>query len=375
MFSCNAGENDTAAILGNGHTWEWSTDPEIWPKQFKAALKAKGLYRPEKKASPQKRRRPRAREETAASTWQEHFARSLPRRPLCADDFALGVYPCQREIALGFRYIQFNPPERINWLTSDLDFENAANAWKAADVARPNFIMENPENGHAHLAWRLAAPVTYFAKSHNEPLAYLADIQRGLTRRLGADRAYAGVLTKNPTHLAWRVFRHEGAYSLGELAKPLERREMQQWAPSERIFGLGRNVSLFNDLRAFAYREVLRFKQAGDQAVFRKRLQEVANGLNLNPEFYAPLPVSEVRSIAKSVAKWTWKHFTLEAFSKIQRARINKRWAGHIPLHELKPWEAEGIGRATWFRRQKLNGKAQGETVPYQDNMGLGGLG
>ena len=43
MLSCNAGENDTAAILDNGHTWEWSKDPEIWPKQFQDALAARGL--------------------------------------------------------------------------------------------------------------------------------------------------------------------------------------------------------------------------------------------------------------------------------------------------------------------------------------------
>lgn len=366
--------------------WEWSTDPEIWPRQFEEALRARGFSRApasKKRASP-KKRRPSAHEETAANTWQERFALSLPRYPLCGDDFALGVHPCQREIALGFPYIQFNAPERINWLTFDIDRANAANAWESVDVARPNFIMENPENGHAHLAYGLAAPVTYFGKSHTSPLEYLRDIQRGLTRRLGADRAYAGVLTKNPTHSAWRVFRpHDGGYSLGELARSLSREEMRGWSPGERETGLGRNVSVFDGLRAFAYGEVLRFKAAGDLGAYRAHLQAKANGLNQSADFIAPLSPGELRGIVKSVAKWTWKHFTPERFSEIQSWRGSrgnvKRWAGHTSLDESKPWEAEGISRRTWFYRKKsksLNtAKLKFALSPYQDNTGLRGSG
>jgi hypothetical protein len=45
--------------------------------------------------------------------------------------------------------------------------------------------------------------------------------------------------------------------------------------------------------------------------------------------FASPLPVSEVRSIAKSVAKWTWQKYTGRMddkdFSKIQAMRAIKR--------------------------------------------------
>ena len=347
--------------------WEWSKDPDEARRQFDEHLRAIGFRRGSISKKPAKKKRRRsAPQETAASTWQEHFARSLPWRPRCADDFALGVYPCQREIALGFRYIQFNPPERINWLTFDLDRADAAQASEVADVARPNFIMENPENGHAHLAYRLAAPVTYFGKSHTSPVEYLRDIQRGLTRRLGADRAYAGVLTKNPTHSAWRVFRpHDSAYSLDELARSLERHEMRKWSPGEREAGLGRNVSIFDDLRGFAYGEVLPFKAAGDFGAYRDHLQAKANGLNRNPDFIGPLSPGELRGMVKSVAKWTWERFTPERFSEIQSARgvrgMASRWAGHT---KSEPWKALGIGKATYYRRRAAgNGQAQGKTI------------
>lgn len=38
----------------------------------------------------------------------------------------------------------------------------------------------------------------------------------------------------------------------------------------------------------------------------------------LNSQFLTPLPVSEVKSIAKSISNWTFKHFTLLEFRKSQ---------------------------------------------------------
>jgi len=87
-------------------------------------------------------------------------------------------------------------------------------------------------------------------------------------------------------------------------------------------------------------------------------MQEIASGLNVTMRFNQPLPRSEVRGIVKSVANWTWKHFTPQTFNKIQRARIKKRWKDHTPLSVSKPWEAEGISRATWYRQRKANGQA-----------------
>ena len=293
------------------------------------------------------------------ATWQEGFARfPVPRRPLAADDFELGVYPVAREIALNYRYIQFNPPARHNWLTIDIDRPDAAHAWEAASVVPPTFVIENPQNGYAHFAWRLAAPVSYFERSHHRPVAYLADIQRGFTRRLGADRAYCGLLTKNPLHSDWRVSRpFEGAYSLGELARVLKREEMRQWEPGEREAGLGRNCALFDWLSATARKEVLRLKREGaSYADFLQDLLGAALALNRTANFHRPL------IMAKSTAsrnRWPAGPGSVSArsASAIQSWRgtrgMASRWKDHVSLDVLKPWEAENCSRRTWFYRQR----------------------
>jgi hypothetical protein len=61
---------------------------------------------------------------------------------------------------------------------------------------------------------------------------------------------------------------------------------------------------------------------------------------------------SEVKAIAKSIAKWTMFHFTPQQFSASQAKKGRKSKGGGRPsLGE--PWEALGISRATYFRRKK----------------------
>ena len=80
-------------------------------------------------------------------------------------------------------------------------------------------------------------------------------------------------------------------------------------------------------------------------------MSDVATGINT--QFPNPLRPAEVRSIARSVARWTWRRFSNEKFSELQRHRINIRWADHISAEMTKPWAAEGVSRATWYRRRE----------------------
>lgn len=74
--------------------------------------------------------------------------------------------------------------------------------------------------------------------------------------------------------------------------------------------------------------------------------------------FPEPLLGNEVWHVAKSVAKWVWRKFTPDEFSAWQAAQGKKggiasgesRRSGS--LTEAAPWEAEGISRATWYRRK-----------------------
>jgi hypothetical protein len=101
---------------------------------------------------------------------------------------------------------------------------------------------------------------------------------------------------------------------------------------------------------------VRRFKREGlSLNCFRERLERVALGLNL--QFPRALGLSEIRAICKSVAKWTWSHFSEQAFSRRQALRGARRaaqmWSGHVAATKTKPWEARGISRATYYRRKK----------------------
>jgi hypothetical protein len=72
----------------------------------------------------------------------------------------------------------------------------------------------------------------------------------------------------------------------------------------------------------------------------------------MNGQFANPLSDLEVRGIAKSVARWTWKHFTEDGLSDIQSARAKKRWTGHEAESTTKPWVKLGISRRTYYRRK-----------------------
>jgi hypothetical protein len=289
----------------------------------------------------------------------------------------------------------------------DIDREGAADAWLEAGLPPPNLIMENPTNGHAHLAWLLVIPVSG-SKRISKAFRFLAAIERGFARRLGADRAFnLHGLVKNALHEDWRVSRpFDGAYPLAKLAAALGKIDMKPLEKGERESGLGRNCALFDWLRKLAYREAVRFKQAGaDFTDFLRGLLGAAMDMN-RTAFLNPMSSGEVAGIVKSVAKWTWRTFSVEAFRELQSLRSirgnAKRWANHVmaaeqasalgisrrtlfrrssslsppsplipdmgrvpptsptqPKAEQKPWEVAGIPRGTWFYRQaKL--KAEG---------------
>ena len=173
-------------------------------------------------------------------------------------------------------------------------------------------------------------PVARHAAARVEPLHFYGAVERGIARRMGADRHYSGLITKNPVHRHWRVeWRREEPYTLPELADWLFPADMRPDLSVETTFGVGRNCTVFEELRLIAYREVLAFKRNGNLDTFRARLERVALGINM--QFPKPFRPAEVRAIAKSVARWTWRHFSNEKFSeRVAEAPHNIRWADHV---------------------------------------------
>ena len=254
-------------------------------------------------------------------TVHEHFAQLVPTRPYCADNPQDGLQILRRDQALQRRHIQLNGPHDIRWLNFDVDRPDARFAAEDANLVQPTFIAINPSNGHAHLAYLLGQPVLRFAKSRMGPLRFAAAVERGYVRRLGADPLYAGLIAKNPIHPHWRAeWLAPGPYDLGTLADWLFECDMRLDPGPKVQSGFGRNCQLFDDLRAVAYREVLTFKRQGaSYAEFATRLKQLA--FAINQQFPGPLGTSEVRSIIRSVANWTWRRFSPERFAEIQASR------------------------------------------------------
>ncbi len=278
----------------------------------------------------------------------EIFHKRLPHRPYCTDDpqtFGLIVRPAH--MALQKRLIQPNPPCSLSWLIFDVDNENGAFAWDDALLPQPTIAISNPENGHAHLYYGLSVPVckSFAARSH--PIRYAAALEAAYREKLGADFRYGGLVAKNPFHRYWRTTWCPRLYELGELAEYVELKKLP--AASVEAAGLGRNCTLFETLRNWSYRAVLPFKRShGSEDEWSRFVREHADQLNV---FVTPLSPGEVKSIAKSVARWAWREFSDHRFSAIQSARGKRGGRPRSTTRDGKPWEALGVSRATYYRK------------------------
>lgn len=291
---------------------------------------------------------------TSTAIW-EFWLEMLPRRPFCTDDFINGVYRQPFAAALEFDYIEFNSAGRVCWLIFDCDrydFE----PWEHANMPPPNIFTSNRANGHSHLAYALKTPVGLSGESRSAPIQLLADVQRGMIRRLGADKAYANRLSKNPVSKRWASSFHAPfAYSLTDLLGWLDRADIRRSEVVDEAIGYSRNCDLFNRLRRYSYDHVKAAREISTFPEWQAKMIKVALSLN---HYAIPLPASEIRAIARSVAKWTWQKLSTGRGSTAIREQAYRRGMfGHLvrysdreTLDDLRPWEAFGYSRATWYR-------------------------
>lgn len=279
---------------------------------------------------------------------------TLPNKPYCTDE--LGVtYIRPKKTAIKKKYLQVNQPKLVTYLVFDIDRQGGVLSWYDNDLPAPYWTSKNPENGHAHIAYRLKVPFCTSDIAHSEPIRYAAAIQSAMTERLKADRGFAGLLTKNPLHSHWQnEFWTEYEYTLDELADYLDLKGHP--LRGSEISGLGRNCELFDNTRQWAYRAIREYwapnyKRKWNAAVYDKVE-------STNSQFNVPLPMSEVKAIAKSIANWTYREFTPEKFRQSQAkkgakgGKASKRKSVASSERTLKPWEDLGISRPTYYRRK-----------------------
>jgi len=249
----------------------------------------------------------------------------LPRRPYCADDLSDGLRIRSLAQALTKPYIQINRPYLRIWSIFDVDRPGAAVAWEDAMLPPPAWAAVNRDNGHAHLVYGLSAPVLVDSPDMRQaPLRYLCAVEAAFRAKLEADSGYSGLITKNPAHPLWRVLKGpQRGYELGELAEWVDLSKHAPRRKPEEV-GLGRNVSLFDWLRQYAYRHIRHYKgDVRNFVVWQSHLNSRA--LLRNGDFQHPLDGREVWHIARSVSKWTWRRFDIDAsdarFSALQAHR------------------------------------------------------
>jgi len=272
-----------------------------------------------------------------------------------------------KERAILAKYIQFNQPHAMFWLGFDVDRIGAAIDWSDRNAPAPTLTITNQENGHAHLLYALETSIRTAPDGKMKPLRYAAAVENALRKKLGADTGYSGLICKNPNHSHWKIAVWQPElYTLDWLADSLD---LNAANDKEIVadYGLGRNCTLFDKTRKWAYRAIRQGWPEYEQ--WLQACYERASAYNL--QFPAPLDENELIGIAKSIAKWTSKKFSEESFqqfiekthcSEIQAKRGRKgglvsrgggRKKGSISIGSLstrKPWEVMSISRSTYYR-------------------------
>lgn len=284
------------------------------------------------------------------SSVSDIFKSRLPHRPYCSDDLNQGLLVRPTHTALKYRHIQPNPPLKVAWLVFDLDYRGAAFAWDDAGLPPPTLTVVNPTNAHAHLFYGLTTPVVMSDAARDAPIRYAAALQSAFGLKLHADQGYAGLIAKNPFHDAWHSIWVQHLYDLGELNEYVD---LPKRLPKRDSFGLGRNCTLFDEIRTWAYQQVREFKRNGvGSEQWQMAVQSQAERLKAD-KFDLPLPLSEIRAISKSIARWTWRQFSPQKFSAIQSARGKRGGRPQTTTANGAPWAVMGISRATYYRRLK----------------------
>lgn len=240
----------------------------------------------------------------------DFFTKDLPRRPYCSDKLEDGLIIRPAIEAITKKYLQYNPPAKIHWMVFDIDRPFNRFDLDNLVLARPNILVINPINQHPHALYGLVAPVVSTDHAHINPLRYFAAVYEGYRHALQGDVGFKQLICKNPLSNAWVTdVLHDSLFDMHELAEYVDLKAASariRATPKRYQSGVGRNCSLFDSLRGWAYRWVDDYKALGRDS-WMDRVEQQAEKLNT---FVHPLPFSEVRSISKSVGKWTWQRYT-----------------------------------------------------------------
>lgn len=273
------------------------------------------------------------------------FKSRLSKKPYCTDDVGYGLQIRDKQVALSKKYIQANTPNTLSWIIYDIDYPCVMETtFQEKILPIPNIIIVNPKNLHSHLLYGIKTGVYLTDNASIDPIRYAHAIEYSLREELKADNGYSGLIIKNPSHEYWETQElNENLWELGDLAEYLTL--PKKMPKRENLVGLGRNCTLFELGRKYAYSEVLKQKITGNKQTFYNCVLYFLE--QQNEGFPHPLMINELKGITKSITNWTWLHYG---------DKTSKQWAMYVKkTHsvELQSWR----GKQNTSEQQSIKGK------------------
>ncbi|MFX5122728.1 plasmid replicase [Acinetobacter baumannii] len=243
---------------------------------------------------------------------------SLPNKPYCMDEKPGYMLIRTKAIAVKKPYIQVNPPLTTIYFIFDDDKEDSALSWFDAGLPQPFWTTQNPLNGHCHHCYKLEIPLCTSEFASVKAIKYAQAVYYAYALKLGADIGYSQLITKNPLHPQWRTtYWTKQAYTIDYLADFVD---LPKKLPKKlEVVGLGRNVTMFEKGRHWAYKAIRDYMHYNSSHEWERAVRAQIEAINSG--FKQPLPYSEVKATAKSIAKWVWHRFSYGDFSEIQTKR------------------------------------------------------
>lgn len=281
-------------------------------------------------------------------SWQDspvlvNYIEDLYHHVYCTNEKGFSHIRCKSH-AIKHVYIQPNEPSRITYIVLDIDHPNGIHtALYDTELPPPHLIIQNPENAHVHLVYKLSSPVYTWGKAKSKHIRYLARIEYGLVRKLGADASYGGNLMKNPINERWRTYTTTApleGYTLKYLAGFVNLDFLPSDEEACNDQGFGRNCTLFDQVRPYGYN----IAPASYNALVQQ-LTPIAH--DFNNRFDVPLFQNEVMHIVRSISRYCSKtDFTAsrKAFAQHQSNRSKKRWGDSTEQKiQAQTWLSEGM--------------------------------
>lgn len=272
------------------------------------------------------------------------------------------------EYALTQRFCQLNPRGRLGNIVLDLDHQHGLNL---LDAPPPTYTTINPQSGHQQPGYLLARPVARGRNAQEAPQRYADDVRRALTRELGGDPAFTGLISRGPLHPGHLTRLVSGrVWTLGELLRDLPPMPTLSRTAATRAAETadieGRNCAAFEALRHVAYRL---HDQGVTGAALLRQVQHQADELNrttFGQHDAGELSARELGSIVRSICKWTDAHHQPRAKGSPREVIHSRDRGGALPKAEQRARERAGAYQTHQTRREATTSRLRAAELELQ---------